>query len=60
MSSPKPALLMGGVDLAAWAAGWALNIQNRVSWNAYLGLMTFSFVCLLVSGGFLFLGRRTA
>ena len=27
MSSPKPALLMGGVDLAAWATGWALNIQ---------------------------------
>jgi len=27
MSSPKPALLMGSVDLAAWATGRAFNVQ---------------------------------
>ncbi len=57
-SSPKLALLAGSVGLVAWAADWTLNIQNRVSWNDYLGLAVFSFLCLLVSGGFFFLGQK--
>jgi len=51
MSSPKPTGPMGGVALVA---GSALHRQNRLGWNNYLGLMTFSFLCLLVSGRFCF------
>ena len=57
-SSPKLALLAGSVALVAWAVSFVLNMQSRVSWNDYLGLTIFSFLCLLVSGGFFFLGQK--
>ena len=56
--SPKPAMIAGAIGIAALAIGWLANVQSWVSWNDYLGLMTFSFLCLLVSGGFFFLGGQ--
>ncbi len=56
--SPKPAITAGAIGIAALVIGWLANVQTWVSWNDYLGLMTFSFLCLLVGGGFLFLGGR--
>ena len=61
MSSPRPALLMGGVEPGCVAAGWALNIQNRGELECLSWAHDFlSFDSLLVSGGVLVLGRRTA
>jgi exosortase C (VPDSG-CTERM-specific) len=42
--------------LAAWAA--ERSLRTSLSLNDSLALTTFSFVCLLVAGGFFFLGRR--
>ena len=36
----------------------SLKVDPPVSQNDYLSLTTFSFICLLVTGGFLFLGRK--
>jgi exosortase C (VPDSG-CTERM-specific) len=48
-------LLLG---LLSAALAWSLNpTRGTLSQNDYLALMTFSFLCLLVAGGFLFLGR---
>ena len=46
-----------GVAALASALRWA-GVTPPLSHNDYLALMAFAFVCLLVAGGFTFLGRR--
>jgi exosortase C (VPDSG-CTERM-specific) len=55
-SSPGWATVPLLVGLAALAVAWT---QTRsLSHNDYLALMAFAFLCLLVAGGFLFLGKK--
>jgi exosortase C (VPDSG-CTERM-specific) len=49
-------LVVGGA--AALAALPLTSFGRELSHNDYLSLMTFSFICLLGAGGFLFLGRH--
>ena len=57
-SSPIPGVVAAGVGLAVAISSWAGHWQSYLSENDYLGVMTFSFLCLLVAGGFFFLGRK--
>jgi exosortase C (VPDSG-CTERM-specific) len=57
-SSPIPGVVAAGVGLAVAISSWASHWQSYLSENDYLGVMTFSFLCLLVAGGFFFLGRK--
>ena len=58
ISSPIPGVVAAGVGLAVAISSWAGHWQSYLSENDYLGVMTFSFLCLLVAGGFFFLGRK--
>jgi exosortase C (VPDSG-CTERM-specific) len=58
---PSLGLAMAGLaaGLVALAAGWFLRASGRpLSQNDYVALMTLSFICFLVAGGFLFMGRK--
>ena len=48
---------LGVIGLAALIARWS-GLAAVLSKNDGLGLVAFSFVCLLAAGGFVFLGRR--
>jgi exosortase C (VPDSG-CTERM-specific) len=49
-------LFVGGISLAAaWTPG---VFGSPLSQNDYLALMALAFVCLVVAGGFLFMGRK--
>ena len=59
ISSPGLTVVPLLAGLAALAAAWGLRASGwPLSHNDFLALMTFSFVCLLTVGGFLFLGRK--
>ena len=58
-SSPRLAIIPLAAGFAALIVGWTLHgADHAISHNDFLALMTLSFVCLLASGGFLFMGRR--
>ena len=54
-SSPVCGALMFAVGVAAF--GFASRIQSELSPGDYLSFVAFSFVTLLIAGGFFFLGR---
>jgi exosortase C (VPDSG-CTERM-specific) len=59
LSSWGWALLSLFVGLASWlAAGNLVKVEPALSQNDVLSLTAFSFVCLIATGGFLFLGRN--
>ncbi len=58
-SSPIVAAVFLVAGVGAMVATWTLqSASNPVSYNDYLVLMALSFVCLLVAGGFAFLGKK--
>jgi exosortase C (VPDSG-CTERM-specific) len=59
VSAPRWILSFLLLGLLSAASTWSLNpTRGTLSQNDYLALMTFSFLCLLVAGGFFFLGRE--
>jgi exosortase C (VPDSG-CTERM-specific) len=53
------ALILSFCGLLTLISVWiSLKVDPPVSQNDYLSLTTFSFICLLLSGGFLFLGGK--
>jgi exosortase C (VPDSG-CTERM-specific) len=54
ISSPGFAIATLAIGLAALAAGWILPLSH----NDFLSFMSLSFVSLLATGGFIFLGRK--
>ncbi len=58
-SSPIVAAVFLVAGVGAMVATWTLqSASNPVSYNDYLVLMALSFVCLLIAGGFAFLGKK--
>jgi exosortase C (VPDSG-CTERM-specific) len=58
-SSPGFAMVTLGAGLAALAAAWSVQVWSwPLSHDDFLTLITLAFVCFLVAGGFLFLGRK--
>ena len=57
-SSPGWAALAGIVGLTALGIAYRAKTLGALSQNDYLGLMILSFLCLLLAGGFLFLGGK--
>ena len=57
--SPGWAALPMAASLAALGAAWHFqNATPTIPLNDHLALLAFSYVCLLATGGFLFLGRK--
>lgn len=53
------ALIPFAAGAVAWAVAWTRRTgMPALSYNDYLSLMALSFVCFLIAGGFLLLGRR--
>jgi exosortase C (VPDSG-CTERM-specific) len=58
VSAPGWTTFFGIIGVACLAVAWRLRVlPGAVSYNDDLALFAFSFVCLIVAGGFLFLGK---
>lgn len=58
-TSPGWALILLFCGLISLVSAWIfVKVDPAIGQNDYLSLTTFGFICLLVTGGFLFLGRK--